>query len=45
MSDKTEQNSVYEKLTPQRKLLYDMLLKHLESNSGVWEQGWIGLFV
>lgn len=45
MSEKTEQKSAYEKLTPQRKMLYDMLLKHLESSNGIWEQGWIGLGV
>ena len=45
MSEKTTQNEVYEKLTPQRKALVDMVLQNLENGTGIWQQGWIGLGV
>lgn len=38
MSEST--NSIYEKLTPQRKQLVDEILKNLESGKGFWWQGW-----
>ena len=40
MSEKREKNSAYDKLTPQRKALVDMVLKNLENGKGIWEQGW-----
>lgn len=39
MSDYKE-NPNYEKLTPQRKLLVDAVIRNLESGAGVWRQGW-----
>lgn len=45
MSEKKEQNNPYEKLTPQRKALVDMVLKNLESGKGFWEQGWADMGV
>ncbi len=45
MSEKTTQNEAYEKLTPQRKALVDMVLQNLENGTGIWQQGWIGLGV
>ena len=41
MSDELK-NAVYDKLTPQRKLLVDAVLKNLEKGTGLWEQGWSG---
>lgn len=43
MSEKKERNSAYDKLTPQRKALVDMVLNNLENGKGFWEQGWVGL--
>ena len=43
MSEKKEQSSAYDKLTPQRKELVDMVLKNLESGKGLWEQGWASI--
>lgn len=42
MSEKrsTKRGSVYDKLTPQRKMLVDMILQNLESGAGIWKQGW-----
>lgn len=40
MSD-NEKNSVYDKLTPQRKLLVDAITRNMESGAGLWKQGWI----
>ena len=40
MSENTEKNNAYDKLTPQRKALVDMVLKNLENGKGIWEQGW-----
>ena len=40
MNEKREKNSAYDKLTPQRKALVDMVLKNLENGKGIWEQGW-----
>ena len=40
MSEKKERNSAYDKLTPQRKALVDMVLNNLENGKGFWEQGW-----
>lgn len=37
-----EKNSVYDRLTPQRKQLVDAVLKNLENGTGLWEQGWAG---
>ncbi len=33
-------NDVYEKLTPERKMLVDMVLKNLEEGTGLWQRGW-----
>ena len=41
MSDELK-TSAYDKLTPQRKLLVDAVLKNLEKGTGLWEQGWSG---
>lgn len=35
-----ERNNVYDKLTPQRKMLVDMIQQNLESGAGLWKQGW-----
>lgn len=40
MEEKT-QRSLYDKLTPQRKLIVDEVLKNLESGAGLWKAGWI----
>lgn len=40
MNEKKGKSSAYDKLTPQRKALVDMVLKNLENGKGVWEQGW-----
>lgn len=32
--------SGYDKLSPQRKKIADMLLTNLESGAGIWKQGW-----
>lgn len=45
MSEKTEKNNAYDKLTPQRKALVDMVLKNLENGKGFWEQGWADMGV
>lgn len=45
MSEITEKNNAYEKLTPQRKALVDMILKNLENGKGFWEQGWADMGV
>ena len=41
MSDE-QKNTAYDKLTPQRKLLVDAVLKNIENGVGLWEQGWAG---
>ena len=38
-----DKNSIYEKLTPQRKALVDMVLKNLEDGQLFWKQSW-GVF-
>lgn len=40
MSEKQTNNDVYDKLTPQRKMLIDKVLSNLESGSSLWQQGW-----
>lgn len=42
MSESKTKNrgSVYDKLTPQRKMLVDMILQNLESGAGLWKKGW-----
>ena len=42
MSESKAKNrgSVYDKLTPQRKMLVDMILQNLESGAGLWKKGW-----
>ena len=35
-----EEKNAYEKLTPQRKLLYDAVMQNLEKGSLEWLQGW-----
>lgn len=42
MSETTATNNAYERLTPQRKALIDMVLKNLENGKEIWEQGWAG---
>ena len=37
-----ENTAAYERLTPQRKLLMDAVLKNLDSGVGLWKQGWAG---
>ena len=37
-----ENTAAYDKLTPQRKLLMDAVLKNLDSGVGLWKQGWAG---
>ena len=37
-----ENTTAYDKLTPQRKLLMDAVLKNLDSGVGLWKQGWAG---
>ncbi len=39
MSDK-DKKSVYDKLTPQRKRLFDTIMSNLENNHSLWRQGW-----
>ena len=41
MDEAMESNSIYEKLTPQRKQLVDEVLKNLENGGGLWQKGWI----
>lgn len=36
----TERKNIYDKLTPQRKMLVDIILQNLESGAGLWKQGW-----
>lgn len=33
-------NKIYDRLTPQRKMLVDTIIKNLESGVGLWKQGW-----
>lgn len=42
MSEKrtTERGELYDKLTPQRKMLVDMILQNLDNGAGLWKQGW-----
>lgn len=40
MSETKTQNSAYDKLTPERKQLVDMILENLEKGTGLWQQGW-----
>ena len=39
MEEKTN-NNLYDKLTPQRKLIVDEVLKNLEEGTGLWKAGW-----
>lgn len=36
----SEEKTAYDKLTPQRKLLVDAIIRNLESGTSVWRQGW-----
>ncbi len=36
----TKERSAYDKLTPQRKQLVDMVLENLENGTGLWKPGW-----
>lgn len=45
MSEIKEKSNAYDKLTPQRKALVDMVLKNLENGKGFWEQGWADMGV
>lgn len=45
MSEIKKKNNAYDKLTPQRKALVDMVLKNLENGKGFWEQGWADMGV
>lgn len=40
MSEDKVQQSAYDKLTPQRKQLIDMVLENLENGTGLWTPGW-----
>lgn len=40
MSEDKVQQSAYDKLTPQRKQLVDMVLENLENGTGLWKPGW-----
>lgn len=40
MSETQERQNAYEKLTPQRKQLVDMVLENLENGIGLWTPGW-----
>ena len=42
MSENMTDNKIYNKLTPERKRLVDMVLVNLESGAGLWKQGWVG---
>ena len=39
MSD-NDKKSVYDKLTPQRRKLYDTLMSNMENDNSIWRQGW-----
>ncbi len=39
MSENKEKNG-YEKLTPQRRRLFDRVMYNLQNNASVWQQGW-----
>ena len=39
MSD-GDKKSVYDKLTPQRKHLFDKVMANLENDKSIWKQGW-----
>ena len=41
MSETTINNEIYDKLTPQRKHLFDSVLKNLNNYGALWQQGWI----
>lgn len=45
MGEIEEKNNAYDKLTPQRKALVDMVLCNLENGKGFWEQGWADMGV
>lgn len=40
MSEAMTNNDIYDKLTPQRKMLIDKVLANLESVNSLWQQGW-----
>lgn len=42
MSEKKamERGEIYDKLTPQRRMLVDMILQNLENGAGLWKKGW-----
>lgn len=40
MSETAEKQSAYDKLTPQRKQLVDMVLENLKNGTGLWTPGW-----
>lgn len=42
MSETATNNKIYDKLTPQRKQLVDIILANLEKGVGLWKQGWLG---
>lgn len=37
---KTAEESIYDKLSPQRKQLVDMVLENLKNGTGLWKKGW-----
>lgn len=39
--EEMSKRSAYDKLTPQRKIIIDEVLKNLESGAGLWKAGWI----
>lgn len=40
MSEAQEREKIYNKLTPQRKTLVDMILQNLDRGAGLWKRGW-----
>lgn len=47
MSEKraTERGELYDKLTPQRKMLVDMILQNLDNGAGLWKVDEINAFL
>lgn len=43
MNEIATNNNAYDKLTPQRRALVDIVLNNLENGKGFWEQGWANI--